>query len=130
METAFFAGRRCLHPQFKNGGAEPPRGTWIELREWTRWPRRGRRNAPVAAWRRDSTAQIRFVYEPPLRLPRLRTRAPGGEHLDEPGERGEPRIGVRPEGNRRPRAAAAMTISPLQYGVPLLPPRIGVARGE
>ena len=40
--------------------------------------------------------QSRVVYVLPLRLRCLRNRAPGGEHLDETGDRGEPRVVARP----------------------------------
>jgi hypothetical protein len=63
------------------------------------------------------------------RLDPVCPRAPSDEtaHLDEPGDRGERRVVVRPSTSAR--VAAAMTISLAQYDVPP-PPRIGVALAD
>jgi hypothetical protein len=58
---------------------------------------------------------------------RLRNRAPGGEHLDEAGDRGESRVVVRPEGSTSARARGSGDDDLAgRYDVPLLPPRIDV----
>jgi hypothetical protein len=60
-----------------------------------------------------SAPQTVVVYAVPLWFRCLRRRTPGGEHLRGTGDRGEPRVLVRQRRlNKRPRAAAAMTISP------------------
>jgi hypothetical protein len=65
-------------------------------------PQSGAARSPRSS--RASARQNRVVHVLPLRLRRLRIRARGGEHLDEPGDRGERRVVVRPEGSTGARA--------------------------
>ena len=78
-------------------GSPRPRDIWLDLREWARRPPRGQRSRSRAEKRLLATARNRVADVVPLRFPCLRHRAAGGEHVDQRGDRGEPRIVVRRE---------------------------------